>query len=215
VTTESDPSSADPDDPEAPEATDEESTKLPRELPPELAVIPRNEFRAVWERVTLVALRITKSKLRADQLMSDVYAKLVTTRRWDPSKKPLEKHLFGTVRSLLNIEYRSKQGEREALGNEGYHREVRPGHDVSVEDAVIEASDADARQTQAALEVEELRRRAASHPVMSGVLRCKSGGINKAADIARELNASPKEVYRAIELLKDHLTRMRAGKDER
>jgi hypothetical protein len=50
---------------------------------------------------------------------------------------------------------------------------------------------------------------------MSGVLRCKSEGINKAADIARELNASPKEVYRAIELLKDHLTRMRAGKDER
>jgi DNA-directed RNA polymerase specialized sigma24 family protein len=198
-----------------------ESDARPEEQAPEpkspgsanLAAIPKDEFRAIWRSATQVALRITKSKSRADELMSDVYEKLVTTRPWNGAE-PLEEHLIGMMKSLLYIQRHSKKGSRENAAHEGYQREVRPEREPSVEEATIEAGDADDRQAQAARELEELQRRASKHPVMSGVLRCMAEGTHKPADIALALKVPVQQVYRARELLKDHLERMRAGEKE-
>jgi DNA-directed RNA polymerase specialized sigma24 family protein len=181
--------------------------------PASLAAISKDEFRAIWRSATQVALRFTKSKLRADELMSDVYEKLVTKRLWS-GKEPLEEHLIGIMKSLLYIQRRSKKGEREVEAQKGFQREVRPEVVASVEEAAIETGDAAEREADATRELEELQRRAAKHPVMSGVLRCKAAGTHKAADIAVALNVPVQQVYRAIELLKDHMQRMRAGENE-
>jgi len=55
-------------------------------LPPELKAVAPDQMRAVLEAAALVALRLTKSKRLADELLSDVFDKLTTTRRWDRSR---------------------------------------------------------------------------------------------------------------------------------
>ena len=65
------------------------STPQPTEVPPELKAVPDSELLEVFEAARAVALRKTKSRVEADVLVSDVFIKLTTTRRWDPQKAPL------------------------------------------------------------------------------------------------------------------------------
>ncbi len=189
----------------------------PRELPPEIAALPTDEFNRAWRDATIMARSITKSRARADDVMSTVLQLLLTTRRWDPARGPLFRHLTGALKSVLSNEHTSKAPEREALVHEAYHREVRPLYDGSAEDMMLERAEEEAesaraeqRRAAAASALARLEARVRGHEVARGVLRCKSEGIEKAADIAVALGVPVAQVYRAMEMLKYHLTKIRA-----
>ncbi len=208
------------DDRETPDPQSEPPSSAPPEaaaagaVPPEIAALPPEEFRRIWEATTLVVFRITRSKVRTDQLMSDLFEKLTTTRRWDPSRRSLESHMRGALSSMMTHEYHSKKPEREAAAHAGHYREERGHHDPSPEQRILDASEAEERRAAAARQLESLEKWAERDPVMKGVLRGKADG-KKPAEIARDLGVAPHEVYKAIRALKEHMERMRAKqKDE-
>jgi DNA-directed RNA polymerase specialized sigma24 family protein len=191
----------DRDDEIAPDAEE------PNEFPPELKAVPQDEMRRVFEKAKLVALRLTKSKRRADELVSDVFVKLTTTRRWNPARKPLLEHVIGALRSELNNQYMSKAPERERTANEAYHRDVVPLRVESTEERML-------ARAKAVKEVRLLETRISKHALMHKVLQCKADGIDRPADIARALGVPAERVHRAIELLKHHLANIRAASDD-
>jgi DNA-directed RNA polymerase specialized sigma24 family protein len=202
-----------------PARTPEAAKPTPRREPcPELAAVSKKELRDALESATQLALAMTKSKARADDIAQTAFERLLTTRRWNPSRGPLVMHVLGIVRSLLNIAHRSKAPERDAKAHEGFHREVVGDHTGSPEDKALEQAEDTARSSKAASELDELQARVAHQAVPSGVLRCRTEGIDKAADIARKLKVPVEQVYRASELLRYHLKKIRAGErdhDER
>jgi DNA-directed RNA polymerase specialized sigma24 family protein len=179
----------------------------PKEFPPELKAVPPDEMRRVYEAAKLVALRLTKSKARADELVSDVFVKLTTTRRWNPARKPLLEHVIGALRSELNHQYASKAPERERTANEAYHRDVVPLRVESTEERML-------ARAKAATELSLLEARISNHDLVPKVLQCKADGIDRPADIARALGVPAARVHRAIELLKHHLANIRAASDD-
>jgi len=195
------------------EAEPASEPELPAEVPPELQAVPEKEMNAVLEQAMVYALRKTKNKSRADALVSEAYVRLTTTRRWVPSKGPLAPHVLRIVKSLFLHEITSKAPEREALVHAGYHREMRPVQTVSAEEMMLERAeelaDEERRAGVAAEEIAQLRVRIAKHPTVPEVLRLKEEGIEEPREIARILGLEPKQVYRAIEMLKYHLDKIR------
>ncbi len=201
------------DDEREPEAQGEPrgptSGALPHALPPELAALASGELRAMLERAREVAIIWTKSKPQADELISDLYVKLTTTRRW--RKGPLLDHVLGVLRSELSHRRTSKTPVRERTAGEAYYREVRPHRVQSAEDDMLEHADAVRRQGRAADELRRLEERVAAHPLTRDVLRLKGEGVHKAAEIARALQVPTRQVYLALESLKYHLQKIRAA----
>jgi hypothetical protein len=141
--------------------------------------------------------------------------KLTTTRRWDPRSGTLERHALGALKSELSNQRTSKKGERDGLAHEGYHREIRPERVDSPEEMHLHRGDADQRQDAAARELDELKRRIAGHELAPRVLACKADGIDKPADIARELGVPAAKVYAAIRVLKENLVAIRRAHGSR
>jgi len=184
-------------------------------LPPELKAVAPDQMRAVLEAAALVALRLTKSKRLADELLSDVFDKLTTTRRWDRSRGPLLDHVLGALRSVLNNQRTSKAPEREGVAHGDYHREVRPTVVESPEETVLEHEEAQLGRSRAARELGLLAARIDHHELAPKVLRCKSDGIAPPAEIARTLGVPVRQVYQAIDLLKYHLEKIRADENDK
>jgi hypothetical protein len=196
----------DPDD-EAPPSSDK---SLPRELPPELAALPPGELAEAFEAALLFAARRLKSLPRARVLVSDVYTKLTRTRRWDPARGPLLRHVLGAVRSELSNQNTSKAPERESEAAEGFHREVRPDRVESPEELQLDHGEAARRRERAARELEQLAERVANLPVASAILRLQADeGMHKPAELAAALNVPQREIYRALEMLRYHLKKIR------
>lgn len=183
---------------------------LPTEIPPELASVSPGVLKDALDAARLVALRILKSKSKADALVSDVFVKLTTTRRWDPRGGPLDRWMLGVLKSELYRQRVSKASDKEAEAAAGFHREVRPDHVESPEDAMLERADEDRREATATGELEALEAAVRNHPVAPRVLACRRRGVDKAGDIARELGLLPREVYAANDLLQKHLRKIRA-----
>jgi hypothetical protein len=196
-----------PTDQDAPPPSD---PSLPRALPPELAELPPGELEAVLETAILVATRRLKSAPRARQLVSDVFTKLTRTRRWDSSRGPLLRHVLGALKSELSHQNTSKEPEREEIAHETFHREVRPDRVESAEELHLERGDAEVRRDRAARELEQLEARVANLPVASAILRLqREQGIHKPAEMAEALKVPVRDVYRALEMLRYHLKKLR------
>jgi DNA-directed RNA polymerase specialized sigma24 family protein len=184
-------------------------------LPPEIASLPRDEFRAIYDRATQVVFGFTKSRPRTEELVQSASMLLLTTRRWDPSKGPLLQHFLGIVRSVLSHSYsreKTERGARAAQTREDFQREVVGTEAASPEDATIDGTDGADRQAAAERELDELDASVAGSPDAQRVLRARRAGDRKkkAAEIALELGLPVERVYRANKLLLNHLRRIRA-----
>lgn len=186
----------------------ETTTPPPRAQCPELASVSREQLRDLLESVHHVVLGITKSTIRTDEIVQDTFEALMTTRRWN-GKQPLERHVIGIAMSLLHHQHASKAPQRDARAHAGFHREIVGTSVGSPEDETLDHAEDEDRQSSARRELAELEASVAAHPVAPRVLRCKADGIEKPADIARALSIPVEHVYRATELLREHLRRIR------
>jgi DNA-directed RNA polymerase specialized sigma24 family protein len=187
------------------------------EIPPEIAALSKDEFRAIYEQATLIVLGITQSKTRTDELMQAASVLLLTTRRWDRDKGPLLKHLVGIARSVLSHSYRREKtdrADRAAQDRESFQREVIGTEARSAEDDTVDRTDADERQVAAARELDELDASLPEGSDAQRVLRCRRAGEKrkKPAEIAHELGLPVERVYRANKLLLHHVRRIRAAR---
>jgi hypothetical protein len=186
---------------------------LPDEIPAELAQLSRDELRDLLVTMTNVALKLTRARPRADALVSDVWNKLCTTRRWKPETGPLLRHALGALKSELHHQRASKKDDNDQTAADGFHREVRGERTESPETQQLEEAEADAKQRAAAATLERLTQSVKDHPPAPDVLACKARGIDKPADIARELGLPVAKVYQSLDLLKRHLRRLRRDDD--
>src|ERR1700722_4814665 len=176
---------------------------LPTEFPPELKSLPPSELRRVHVAATLYARKKTKSKIKGDELVSDVFIKLTTTRRWKPEKGPLLPYVLRAIKSMLSHERGGLAPERDQTAHEGFYREEQRAHTLSPEDKLLEHRDEHDRQSEAMSELDALGARIADHPLMPRVLACKAQGMMP-GEIARALNVPASDVYAAIKLIKHH-----------
>jgi RNA polymerase sigma factor (sigma-70 family) len=179
---------------------------------PELAGFSREQMRELYELAYLVAMRITHSTRRSEDVTQTVFERLMTTRRWDPSK-PIEAHIVGIVKSLISHEHVAQKSERKDAAHDGFHREVVGFARSSAEQEVIDANDDDERMKAAQSELEELEKSVAGDPVAGAVLQERMDGHRRASEIAAELGVPVDEVYRANQLLRRHLHAIRRKKE--
>jgi DNA-directed RNA polymerase specialized sigma24 family protein len=184
----------------------------PRRDPcPELAEVSKKEFAELHVAALSLALAITKSKARSEEIVQQSFEALMTTRRWNPGGTPLLNHLLGIVKSLLHHQHASRSAARDARAHDGFYAEVAGDRTPSTEEMTLDRAADDDRQRRAASEIEQLTTAVAHNTVVSGVLRCRIEGSTKAAAIAQQLKVRVEQVYAANDLLKHHLRRIRAG----
>jgi len=185
-------------------------TALPGRLPPELAALPPGELHAVFEEALIIATRMTSSPARARELLSALYVKLTTTRRWDATKAPLRPFVVYTLRQLLRSERAEGFSPRERKANEGFHREIRPERVDSPEEMNLEKAEADRREALAIRELAELERRIAHLPLAKRIVEAeRERDFEKPAHLAAHLGEPVENVYRAQEMLRYHLRKIR------
>jgi DNA-directed RNA polymerase specialized sigma24 family protein len=186
-------------------------------LPPELRELSKTELRELYVTAMRIALGLMKSRSAAEQLVSDAFEALLTTRRWDKSKGPLERHLFGVLTSIRSNRFKSKADARaEDVGKE-YQREMGEVAQ-SAEARMLSHSASEADRSSAGDELDELARSVAHLPVATKVLGClrasEDGEKKKPAEVAAELGLPREEVYMANKLLREHLAKIRARRGE-
>jgi DNA-directed RNA polymerase specialized sigma24 family protein len=182
---------------------------LPVEVPAELAAVSKEELSDVLAALTQVANRVFKKDApRAGALVSDVWMKLCTTRRWNPEKGPLKAWALGALKSELNHLFASKGAKKDTTAADGFHREVRPERVDSTEEMHLDRAEATRREARAVDKLARLKESIAPHPPAPDVLACKERGVDKPADIASELGLPVKQVYVSLDLIKRHLARL-------
>jgi DNA-directed RNA polymerase specialized sigma24 family protein len=150
-----------------------------------------------------------RSREKARDVVHDAWEKTRTTRRWDSRRCSFETHLVGVVQSLLSHEHESPARRNQALAAEGFHREVIGHRTESAEEDLLEREYWAPRDSGSRTLYEKLALALARHPVAPAVLRCLLDGNLKAADIAEQLGMPVEKVYRANEVIKDNLRRIR------
>jgi DNA-directed RNA polymerase specialized sigma24 family protein len=182
------------------------SDREPFQLPPEIRSLGTTQLRDLLAVGRAVVMRKAKSIQIANQVNSDSFYKLCTTRRWHPMKGPLEPWFVLVVKSELSHYFDRQLTIAEA--EEGFQREGLPGHVASIETRVVEAGEESRLGDEAAAQVAEIRAAIAHHPLMPRVLDHREKGM-KPKEIAEALNVSEREVYGALKLIKHHAARLR------
>lgn len=175
-----------------------------------MGVVPsREETRDACAAAFTFAFSITQSKQRAADVVQDAFEKSMTTRPWDARRVSFEAHMLGVVRSLLSNEHRSAADRHQRAAAKGFHDEVVGRRTPSLEEQLVEREEVVERDAAAAGVLERLALSVAHDDVAPGVLRCRSEGIDKPAAIAEALGVNVGSVYRANEMLRYHLRRIR------
>jgi hypothetical protein len=183
-------------------------------LPPELRTISREEFRQVYATAARIALGIMRNRDAADRLMSDAFEALMTTRRWNPERGALLDHVAGILKSIRSNQFHSKAPERDRQARRDFQREEIGTKTASPEDRTLEHTEREASDREAETELEELARSVADQPLARSVLEkrleaTKEGTPKRAGDVAAELGVPVKDVYKANDVLRDHLRAIR------
>jgi DNA-directed RNA polymerase specialized sigma24 family protein len=167
------------------------------------------EKRSAYRAAVHLAESITHSNDRARDVVQEAFLRTLKTRPWRAGEVTFEDHMLGVVRSLLNIEHRSVARRNEVLAANGFHREVVGHHTESAEADLLEREYWASRDAAAESLYEKVAAAVAHHAVAHAVLRCAFDGNHKAADIAERLGVPVEKVYRANEVIKDNLRRIR------
>lgn len=179
--------------------------------------VPTNEeAREAIEAAMIAALGMTKSKQRAEELVQDAFEACLTTRPWSRKEHSFKHHLFGAVWSLTSHQNTSKRPANERAAAAGWHREEAGFAAPSPEDRTLHRAEEEGRQTSADEELDALDASLGDNEVARRVLRCRRDSeAVKAREIAEKLGLAPEQVYRANEVIRDHLRALRKkrGKD--
>ena len=182
---------------------------MPGRLPAELEALGKAEVRAVFEEALLIGYRWTESKDRARELLSDLYVKITTTQRWDPTKAPLRVFVLRTLRNLMRrgptIE-RVPARERKAM--EGFHREMRPERVDSTEEMHLEKAYYEARHEASARQLAKLEERLEKNGLELAqriVAAYREKDYETRTELADDLGVPVRQVYRALEAMRYHL----------
>ncbi len=162
-----------------------------------------------YAAATRLAIAITRSEARARDVVQDAFERWLTTRPWDADRVAFEEHMMGVVRSLLNNEHRSVARRREGSAHEAFYGNDAGRRTQSPEDAALQLAETNRADARAASQLERLTGSVAHQPLASAVLRCRTEGMHKAADIAAALEVRVEAVYRANEVLRAHLAKIR------
>jgi DNA-directed RNA polymerase specialized sigma24 family protein len=190
--------------------------RLPGPLPPELAALPAEELRAIFEESLLIANRWLHSPTRAREVVSDLYQKLTTTRRWDPTKAPLRVYVIHTMRSLMRHErgdrFTKKEREANVVFSEQYYAE--PG--ASPEQMHLDHAEESRREARAKRHLEQLEQRIEGLPLARSIVQAhRERDFEKPAELASYLDAPVKDVYRALDMLRHHIGNIRKEDSDR
>jgi hypothetical protein len=185
---------------------------LPGRLPRELEALGKAEVRAVFEEALLLGYRWTKSQDRARALVSDLYVKITTTQRWDPTRAPLRVFVLQTLRHLLRHEPMTERiSARERKAMEGFHREIRPERVDSAEEMHLEKAYYAARHEASARRLAKLEERLEQRGL--GLARrivdaYREKDYETRTEVADDLGVPVQQVYRAIETMRYHLEKI-------
>jgi DNA-directed RNA polymerase specialized sigma24 family protein len=164
-------------------------------------------IREIYERVLLVARRLSGSASAADDLTHQAFLLLDTTRKWDPTKcATLERHMFGIVRSLLSAERGSARPAIEAQA--GLELAARSEAGRSAETMALDREDRQDEQALAARRVATLRAKLAGHDLelsICDLLAEEAEEKVKAAQMAARLGRPLGEVYEALSRIRRYM----------
>jgi DNA-directed RNA polymerase specialized sigma24 family protein len=180
------------------------------QLPPELAALSAEEFGKACDLIKGMAIKLMKRPEEADELYWTVWSRLLTDKRYDPAKGPLEPWLVLVTKGEYKnaIEKKASKRRRDATAHERYHYEEGLTSIASTEDQMIAHAEDSAKQAEVARDLRALAARAADHPIALRVLELRKEG-HKPAAIAEILGVPTKKVYEANESLKDYLKEIR------
>jgi DNA-directed RNA polymerase specialized sigma24 family protein len=172
----------------------------------------QEEVRNAYMAAMAVAMKILKSKSRAEEVVQDVFEALLTTRPWVRAKGPFDRHVVGATCSIISNQRQSAAPKRDKQTQSGFQREVIGHSALSPEQKTLDRAEEEGAQTDAEAELDALEASVADNPVAVAVLRCRRAHEEppKAAEIAREIGHPVELVYRANDVLKDHLRKLRS-----
>jgi len=170
----------------------------------------KEEARAALVAAMTAALGMTRSRRLAEEIVQDAFERVMTTRPWSRKERTFEQHMVGTVWSLVSHEFASKRSEHDAEAHDGFHREEAGQSAASPEDKMLDRAEQENRWASADEELDALAESVAGHPAAREVLRCRrEHGLTKASEIAARIGLPVEQVYRANEVLRDHLRSLR------
>jgi DNA-directed RNA polymerase specialized sigma24 family protein len=164
-------------------------------------------IREIFERVLLVARRLSGSASAADDLTQQAFLLLETTRRWDPTQcATVERHLCGIVMSLLSAERGSARPRIEAQA--GLELAARSEAGRSAETMALERADREDEQAFATRRVAALRAKLAGQQLelsICDLLAEETEQTLKAAQMASRLGRPVGEVYEALSRIRRYM----------
>jgi RNA polymerase sigma factor (sigma-70 family) len=173
------------------------------------------EVREAYEEAMAVAVAMTRSKVRAQEIVQDAFERILTTRPWSRAERTFAQHAANTVRSLVLHAGISKSAAHDKEAHAGFH-EHGIGHSApSAEEKTLQHTDDEARHSDAEDEVDALDATLEDNPGARQVLRCRrETELTKAGDIAAKLGIPVAQVYRANEALKERLKTLRKKREK-
>jgi DNA-directed RNA polymerase specialized sigma24 family protein len=177
------------------------------------------DLRVLREAVLAYALRLTRSRPRAEELTQEALLLSMTTRAWNPAAQPvLLRHLFGIVKSLRWSEDISARPRYEA---DAGHEEARlaGGAAASPEASTLEHARRAEDEARAAQQVEALRARLTQggHELELSVCDLMAEGTTKPKELAERTGRPYTEVDAAIRRVRRYAKSIEArepGEDE-
>jgi DNA-directed RNA polymerase specialized sigma24 family protein len=164
---------------------------------------------ALAKKLVGYANRKTRDMTRATDAAQEAVARMLEGRgsyRWDPTRKSLLNHLADVVDTVVANERRRAATRREKPIDRASDDDGKPHsdrHPDSRPNAEQQAASIEERQTELRLAAEVMTR-VEKDPVIPGMLALEEEGIHDAAEQARRLGCTVKDIYRARERLAYH-----------
>jgi RNA polymerase sigma factor (sigma-70 family) len=171
------------------------------------------EVRDAYEAAMAVAVAMTRSKLRAQEIVQNAFERILTTRPWSRAERTFAQHAANTARSLVLHARISKSDAHDKEAHEGFHRHGIGHSAPSPERRTLEHAEEEGQQSEAEGELDALDATLEDNPVARQVLRCRrETELTKAGEIAAKLGIPAAQVYRANEALKERLKTLRKSR---
>jgi DNA-directed RNA polymerase specialized sigma24 family protein len=173
----------------------------------------QREVREAYEAAMSVAVVITRSRDCAEDYVQQAFEAVYSgTRPWFRDKgASFDEHLMGAVRSIISNSRVARREERDARAHEKFQEDVGM-QGVSPEGRILEHAEDEGGKAQAVNELDELDASLGDNADARAVLKCRreSEEALKAGEIARRIGMPVGRVYRANELIREHLEKVRA-----
>jgi DNA-directed RNA polymerase specialized sigma24 family protein len=175
------------------------------------------EVREAYEAGMAVAVAITRSRALAEDFVQQAFEAVYGgARPWSRDRGAFAKHVMGAVRSIISNTRVAKREERDSRAHQKFQYEVGT-RGMTAEERILEHAEDEGAQAEAEKELDEVDASLGDNADARAVLRCRRESEEplKAGEIARRLEMPVARVYRANELIRDHLEKLRGTKTKR